>query len=246
MRTSQTGVPAMSAPQRVLLALCAVPVALMVVFLVRRGQIDIDNLSSGTVPDSPTDVAYVQHPWLAYSHILPALAYLVGAPLQLAERVRTRHYSLHRRLGRVLVVAGLVSGVAAIVFGIAYPVGRAAEASASVVFGLWFLCCLALALRAIRRGDPATHRRWMIRAFVVAIGVGTIRLWLLLLWGSGLLDIRTAFGVSFWVAFAIHVGIGEWWVRSAPPPVDAVAPNRDAIARPVDAVLPPVDEVRSP
>ena len=246
MSGSQTGVPSMSPPQRVLLVLCAVPISLMVVFLVRRGLIDIDNLSSGTVPDSPTDVAYVQHPWLAYSHILPALVYLVGAPLQLAARVRTRHYSLHRRLGRVLVVTGLVSGVAAIAFGIAHPVGRTAEASASVVFGVWFLCCLTLALRAIRRGDPATHRRWMVRAFVVAIGVGTIRLWLLLLWGSGLLDIRTAFGVSFWVAFAIHVGIGEWWVRSAPLPPDAVTPRPDAVARPVDAVPPPVDEVRSP
>ena len=209
--------------QRVLLLLCAVPVALMLVFAVRRGMTDIDNWTAGTVPDSPTDVAYVQHPWLGYGHILPALVYLFGAPLQLAARVRTRHYSLHRRLGRVLVGAGLLSGVAAIGLGVAYPVGRAAEAAASVVFGTWFLLCLVLAVRAVRGGDPATHRRWMIRAFVVAIGVGTIRLWVLLLWGTGILDIRAAFGLAFWLALSIHVGIAEWWVRRVPPPVDAEA-----------------------
>lgn len=211
-----------STRHRVVIALCIVPITLMVVFAIRRGLIDLDTVRTGNVPDSPTDIAYAQHPWLAYAHILPAMVYLVGAPLQLAARVRTRHYALHRRLGRVLLAAGLVSGVWAVVLGIAYPVGGRAEASASLVFGLWFLTCLVRAFLAIRGGDPATHRRWMIRAFVVAIGVGTIRVWLLLLWGSGLLDIRTAFGVSFWLAFVIHAAVAEWWVRTSPPPVDAV------------------------
>jgi hypothetical protein len=36
------------------------------------------------------------------------------------------------------------------------------------------LGCLVLAVRAIRRDDIVHHRRWMIRAFAIGIGIGTI------------------------------------------------------------------------
>lgn len=213
---------------RVLLILCAVPIALILVFAAHRGITDVGHLRASTLPDSPTDVAYVQHPWLAYAHIVPALIYLLGAPWQLAARIRTAHYRFHRRLGRVLVSAGVLSGCFAVVFGIAYPVGGPAEAVASTVFGGWLIACLVLAVRAIRRGDPAVHRRWMIRAFGVAIGVGTIRVWVLLLWGPGLLDLRAAFGLSFWLALVIHASAAEWWVRTGPVPLDADVSRIDA------------------
>jgi hypothetical protein len=61
-----------------------------------------------------------------------------------------------------------------------------------VVFGLWFLACLVLAVRAIRRDDIVHHRRWMIRAFAIAIGVGTIRIWIGLFQTAALLDSRRA------------------------------------------------------
>lgn len=225
-----TGIPrdARFTGHRGLVLLCAVPMTLILVFAVRRGITDVGHLRAGTLPDSPTDVAYVQHPWLAYAHIVPALLYLLGAPWQLAGRFRTANYGFHRTFGRVLVSAGLLSGVFAVVFGLAFPVGGSAEAAASTAFGAWFLVCLVLAFRAIRRGETAAHRRWMIRAFGVAIGVGTIRIWVLLLWGSGLLDLRAAFGLSFWVALVIHAGAAEWWVRTRPVPPDADSGRADA------------------
>lgn len=222
-----------STGHRVLAALSAVPVALILAFAVRRGVIDVGHLRADTLPASPTDLAYVQHPWLAYAHIVPALVYLLGAPWQLAARIRTNHYKLHRRLGRVVVLAGLASAAFAVAFGFAHPVGGLPEASASAVFGAWFALCLTLAVRAIRRGDSATHRRWMIRGFAVAIGVGTIRIWVLLWWGTGLLDLRGAFGMAFWLAFLVHAGLGEWWVRTSSPPRDAAktAPPPPTLAR---------------
>jgi uncharacterized membrane protein len=66
------------------------------------------------------------------------------------------------------------------------------EAVATAVFGCWFLTCLLLAVRAIRRDDVVNHRRWMIHAFAVGIAVGTIRVWIGLLIASGLLTFTTA------------------------------------------------------
>jgi hypothetical protein len=51
------------------------------------------------------------------------------------------------------------------------------ETTAAVIFSLWFLACLTLAIRAIRGDDMVHHRRWMIRAFAVGVAVGTIRIW---------------------------------------------------------------------
>jgi uncharacterized membrane protein len=65
------------------------------------------------------------------------------------------------------------------------------------VFGLWFLTCLMLAVRAIRRGDIVHHRRWMIRAFAIAIGIATTRIWLARFQVTGLLDLpSSATGLS--------------------------------------------------
>jgi Predicted membrane protein (DUF2306) len=84
-----------------------------------------------------------------------------------------------------------------------------------VVFGLWFLTCLVLAVRAIRRDDIVHHRRWMIRAF--AIGIGTTRIWLALFQVAGL-DFASSFGPAFWISFSLHALAEELWLRASPNP----------------------------
>jgi uncharacterized membrane protein len=200
-------------------------VAIVLVFAVIRVRVDWPSILAGTVPDDDFARRYVEHPVRGYLHIAPGVVYLVGAPLQLARRFRTRHYGVHRRLGRVLLVCGLVSGVFALAFGIPFAWGGGLQATATVVFGTWFLASLVVAFRAIRRDDVPQHRRWMIRAFAVGVGIGTIRIWVGVFEGieqalSGgttpLSPDPTMFGVAFWLAFAIHVAVGEWWLRRAP------------------------------
>jgi uncharacterized membrane protein len=178
---------------------------------------DAPFLISGAEPE-PEDFEsrYVAHPWLAYLHMTPGVLYLLGAPLQLSQRIRTKHYTLHRRLGRVLVTAALLSVIFGLLFGLRYPWGGLGEAMATAVFSCWFVACLALAVNAIRRGDAINHRRWMIRAFATGVAVGTVRIWLGLLFGSGLLDAHDSFDAAFWIAFSLHVIAGEWWIRTTP------------------------------
>ena len=70
--------------------------------VVKRFVIDMPNLAAGTLPEDESHHRYVQQPWLAYLHLTPGVLYLLGAPLQLSYRFRSRHYTFHRRLGRVL------------------------------------------------------------------------------------------------------------------------------------------------
>lgn len=201
-------------------------ITIVLAFVVIRVVVDWPNILAGTMPaDDEFAERYIEHPWRGYLHIAPGVVYLLGAPLQLSRRFRTRHYDVHRRLGRVLLACALVSAVFALLFGIPFAWGGALEAIATVVFGTWFLACLVLAFRAIRSDNVPQHRRWMIRAFAVAIGIGTIRIWTGIFEGieqsmsggtSPAAPDHTTFGVAFWLAFTMHVAVGEWWLRRTP------------------------------
>ena len=135
----------------------AVVLLLLIVFysVGKRLVLDMPHLAAGTMPEEDFDQRYVERAWLAYLHIVPGAVYLFLAPLQLAYRIRSRHYTFHRRLGRVLATAGIISGVFALIFGGLFSFGGLSEASASVVFSLWFVSCLIL---AVRGHSPRRHR----------------------------------------------------------------------------------------
>ncbi|MGG5258482.1 DUF2306 domain-containing protein [Phycicoccus avicenniae] len=203
----------------------AVLTTIVLVFFARRIVTDWPSIVAGTVPDDDLAEKYVAHPWLAYGHMVPGVVYLLGAPLQLSHRFRSRHYELHRRLGRVLLGCALLSGALAVVLGFVFAWGGRAESLATLLFGGWFLVCLVRAFRAIRAGRVPEHRRWMVRAYAVGIGIATIRLWVGIFTGIqlGLLGMsdetmpaRSTFGLAFWLGLGMHVVAGEWWLRRTP------------------------------
>jgi uncharacterized membrane protein len=196
----------------------AILILIMLGFTVKRLVIDLPNLAAGTLPDNAYDTRFVRHPWLTYLHIAPGVLYMVGATLQLAYWFRSRHYTVHRRMGRILLTAGLLTGVTAVVIGLWFPFGGLVEASAVVLFSIWFLVCLILAFRAIRADDMVHHRRWMIRAFAIGVAVGTIRIWLALFLFTGLLDFPSAIGPAFWISLSLHALVAELWLRARPLP----------------------------
>ena len=151
-RGRQSGVRTQARSRRPVLVFVGLLIAIVVTSYGLRIATDVPFLASGTEPE-PEDfeARYVAHHWLAYLHMTPGVLYLLGAPLQLSERFRTKHYTTHRRVGRVLVGAGLFSISLGIVFGLRFPWGGIFEAIATAVFGCWFLACLLLAVRAIRR-----------------------------------------------------------------------------------------------
>jgi uncharacterized membrane protein YozB (DUF420 family) len=194
---------------------------IMVVFFVIRLTTDVPEIVRGLVPPPPAfERRYVVHPIPAYVHIVPGMVYLLGAPFQLSRRFRTGHLPRHRAVGRVLLAAGLVAGVLALVVGIWFPYGGPIESVASVVFGLYFLIALVTAFRAIRRRDVARHRRFMIRAFAIGLGVATIRIWVGIFQLAGLLAIQNGtgtvwFGIAFWLGLGMNALAAEIYLRRA-------------------------------
>ncbi len=150
-------------------------------------------------------------------HVVLGGVLLILGPLQFSRRIRSRHIQLHRWSGRVLVVTTLVLVVpTGLYFGVLMPFGGASEAVAAVLFGGFCMAAVVRAFLAIRNGQVALHREWMIRAFAILIGISTIRVVGLVLdltltpAGYGP---RELFALSFWTGWLITLGAAELWIR---------------------------------
>ena len=189
-------------------------ILIVLVFAAIRAATDLPYLLAGRSPSPGAfEARYATAPWLAYLHIIPGVCYLLGAPLQLWRGFRERHRSVHRTMGRVILPTGVISGVFALAFGVPFSFGGAFQSLATAVFGSWFLLCLVLAYAAIRRRDVRMHRRWMIRAFAVGVGVGTIRFWIGIFSAFTALPIADGFALAFWCGLSMNVVAGELWLR---------------------------------
>src|SRR5262245_28186822 len=67
------------------------------------------------------DASFAAHRLSALLHVVPGAVFLVLAPLQFSARIRSRHLKLHRWSGRLLLVAGVMSGLNGLYFGLLMP-----------------------------------------------------------------------------------------------------------------------------
>lgn len=166
------------------------------------------------------DAPFAAHPLLTWLHVVPGGLFLTLVPFQFSARMRSRYINVHRWCGRVLLGLALAAGVSALYFGLLTPFGGTSEAAAVVIFGGLFLMAGVRAFVAIRRGDVARHREWMIRAFAIAVGVSTTRI------VGAIFDIALApagfrmedlFVASLWTGWLTTLGAAEVWIRHTAP-----------------------------
>jgi uncharacterized membrane protein len=137
--------------------------------------VEIVQIPTGTYPEDSARLAVAPIAWFA--HVVAAVSFGVTGPLQLVRALRYRFGALHRLLGRVFVLSGVVLGVSglALLLQVAHVRTPLAEV-ARAVFGLALLAALALSMVAIRERDFQRHRAWIVRAYAIGMGSGAIAL----------------------------------------------------------------------
>jgi len=167
------------------------------------------------------DDIFARYPILTLIHILPALVFLVLAPLQFRPTFRDRHLRWHRLNGRLLVVCGGVVGISALIMSFGMPaIGGVNQAAATTLFALFFLFALGKAVQHIRHREIQLHREWMIRAFSIGLAVATIRPIVGVFFATSPLTGLTPyefFGTAFWIGFALHLIAAEAWIQWTRP-----------------------------
>lgn len=151
------------------------------------------------------------------AHVVLGCSALLAGCLQVWPWLRARHPNVHRITGRVYVGLVIAAGLMALFLATFTPYGPVARASSTLLATLWIGTTIA-GLLAARRKDFASHRRWMIRSFVLACSIATNRVWVVLLvitltpsypTGSLALLITTA-GLSSWLGWTLPLLITEW------------------------------------
>lgn len=162
------------------------------------------------------DSRYAAHRVVALLHVVPGGLFLVLASLQFSSRIRSRFIQYHRRAGRLLVVVAFVTTGPALYFGLLMPYGGPGEAAAIALFGALFLLTIGVGFAAIRRGQVARHREWMIRAFAIALGISTVRI------VGPVFDIALTpagfrppvlFVFAVWTGWILTLAAAELWIR---------------------------------
>ncbi|MEU4803498.1 DUF2306 domain-containing protein [Actinosynnema sp. NPDC023587] len=164
-------------------------------------------------------------PWVhavLYTHMIGSGLALLLCPAQLSATLRRRWPKLHRVLGRVTIVAMLVGGTGGAVLapmsiaGLNGLAGFGLLAVLSVTFPV-------LGVLAIRRGDAATHRRWMIRAFSLVYAGVMLRVGVLLLLPV-VGDFDSAYAFMPFGSWVPNLLLAEWLLRRERRRADRTAP----------------------
>jgi uncharacterized membrane protein len=160
---------------------------------------------------------FVDFPIVTLLHVVLGGIYLVMAPFQFLSRIRSRWLSYHRLAGRFLVSIGLVLGASALFLALIIPFSGTWEQIINGFFGTLFLVSLVKGVLHVRAGQIALHREWMLRAFAIGLGIATMRLIfipaLIIVGDPTQEQIATLSIVSFTVAFSLHSGFAEYWIR---------------------------------
>jgi uncharacterized membrane protein len=169
--------------------------------------------SGGTSnPAAALDAGFARHAALTFVHILPGALFLSLATVQFARSFRQKHLRLHRWLGRILVITGLIVGTSALLMSFKMNIGGPNETAATTLFAIVFLICLIRAHLFIRRKEVARHREWMIRAYGVGLGVATTRPIVGMFFAFRRLTPHEFFGIAFWLGFTTTFLAAEAWV----------------------------------
>ena len=163
-------------------------------------------------PAAALDAGFARHMALTLLHILPGSLFLTLALFQFMPGIRQKHLQLHRWMGRVLVICGLIIGISALVMSFTMNIGGPNEPAATTLFAIVFLICLIKAYRHIRRKEAERHREWMIRAYGAALGVATTRPIVGMFFAFRRLTPHEFFGIAFWLGFTITFLAAEAWV----------------------------------
>jgi hypothetical protein len=168
--------------------------------------------SSGPPQLAQLDAAFASHAGLTLAHVIPALCFVLIAPVVVFGRGRVAE-----ALEKVLFPLGAVVGVTAYAMS-RFAVGGWVERAAVLAFNSWFLWCLARAWRLAGSGDEVLKRRWLLRGIATLLGIATTRPVMGVFFATSRLthwQPSQFFGWAFWIGFSINVLLFELWVRSA-------------------------------
>lgn len=181
-----------------------------------RTRWSLEILGGGPTATDPFNQRYADHPVMTLFHTVPGLLFVTLGPLQFMGFVRRRLPVIHRASGRIFVVIGVTSGIAAFLMSVRFPMwGMSLNTLISAGFALFMTFAFINAFRHVKGRRFHLHREWMIRGFAAGMSVAFFRVMLDdVLPRMGVESFDTRWNTVVVISFPIVLGIGELWIRA--------------------------------
>jgi uncharacterized membrane protein len=174
----------------------------------------IFDMSGGLVASKTSEVRESML-WLIsfYAHIfLGGIALLAGWS-QFITRIRSRNVQVHRTLGKIYLVAVIISGVAGLYIAF-YATGGLVSIFGFSSLAIAWLFTTVTAYRNILKGEIDQHQYWMIRSYALCFAAVTLRIWLpLFQFGFGM-EFIFAYRIVAWLCWVPNLIVAELIVRN--------------------------------
>lgn len=163
---------------------------------------------------------FVGHWWwkLAfYVHVFSAVVALMAGFTQFSGSFLRRRAAWHRMIGRIyafdILAINFPAGMVLAICANGMLPGRIAFA---LLDCLWFAFTW-VGVAAIRNGQVARHREYMIRSYALTLSAITLRTWKIILSHSVQIDAVHLYMIEAWIGFVPNALLAEWWIRRRRP-----------------------------
>lgn len=152
-----------------------------------------------------------------FAHALAGVLFGVLGPLQFTRVLHGKFDRLHRLTGRVFGAAGVFLGLSGLSL-----LAQVQNASTLLLDGFRVLAGAALVIAiwrgisAARARDILRHRAWMIRAYAIGMGSGTVALVMFPIYiatGQPITGLLSDIVFVGW--WALNIALAEWIIRRA-------------------------------
>ena len=146
-----------------------------------------------------------------YGHILfGGLALLVGW-IQFNKKFRNSNLRRHRIIGKIYMIAVLISGTCGVYIGF-YATGGIITSIGFICLGILWLFTTYKAYWAAKSNDIDLHQGFMIYSYALCFAAVTLRIWLpTLTYLFG--DFTVAYRIVAWLCWVPNLAFAYFWVR---------------------------------
>lgn len=146
-----------------------------------------------------------------YGHILlGGLALFIGWA-QFSKKLRTANLKVHRNVGKLYIIAVMISGICGIYIAFEATGGLIASLGFIGLGTIWLFTTLRAYL-AVRNKDITLHKGFMIYSYAACFAAVTLRIWLPLL-NIVLDDFVLAYRIVAWLCWLPNMVFAYFWVK---------------------------------
>lgn len=156
--------------------------------------------------------SFLAHALAIRLHIFASIFALALGPLQFSARLRARRPLAHRLMGRFYLGLGVLVGGTSGLYMAQFAFGGIASRVGFSLLALAWLYSGYRAYAAIRRGEVAAHREWMVRNFALAFAAVMLRIYLPVSMAGGI-PFETAYPAIAWLCWVPNLVAVEAWLR---------------------------------